>query len=581
MSGLPAGALFYLGYVGVGIWPCALVAWAALWSALEGVRDSRRGCALAGFVFGWVAHAGGYAWLWRLVDVFLGGNALLGGALWLAHSIWFASGYALYALLYRAARVRGWPVAAAGIAPLVAIEWLYPQLFPVHLGDAFIDRTLFVQLVDLGGPLLSSALALLVNAALFETARWLVGARQRPAGIWILTLLALASSAGYGAFRVGVVERAMARAPELRVGIVQANLGVLEKRRDPAAVHRHHIEQTRELLAEGALDLVVWPETVYTRGIKGPFPVAGQLIRGDIETPLLFGAASIRTQNGQRRIFNSALLIQRDGTIRESYDKNLLVPIAEQLPFRLERVFPHAQDFGSASDTPPLGLDRFRIATPICYEAAVTSFVRRIALRAQPHLFVMLSNDAWFGDSQEPRIHLALARMRAVEHHRFVVRATNSGISAVIDPFGRVVARSGLLTRENLRGTVTMLEGETLYARFGDWVGWLCAAATVFGLTRRMASTRDSVDRSRSRPPGRGIDYGTSGGTQAGASEAVGGTSNARRMITASDRAQPLDPPTSHSSGCAGVAVGGVSRQRCSTTASESVTRPSPFRSPH
>lgn len=477
-----AGVLFFLGYVGVGIWPCALVAWAVLWHAIERVRDFRRTSALAGFVFGWMAHAGGYAWLWRLVDVFLGGDAALGAGLWLAHSLWFASGYALYALLYRAARVRGASVAAAGIAPLVVVEWLYPQLFPVHLGDAFIDRTYVVQLADLGGPLLVTALALLINAALFETSRWLVGTRHRPVGIWIWAIVALGGSSAYGALRMDVVEREMAGAPTLGVGIVQANFGVIEKRRDPDEVHRRHLEQTRELLAEGALDLVVWPETVYTRGIQGPFPVAGQLIREDIDTPLLFGAASIRTEGGQRRVFNSALLIQRDGTIRESYDKNLLVPIAEQLPFRLETLFPHAQHFGSATDTNPLTFDRFRISTPICYEAAVTSFVRRMTLRGKPHLIAMLTNDAWFGDSQEPWIHLAVARMRAVEHHRFVVRATNSGVSAVIDPFGRIVARTGLLTRENLRGVVTMLEGETIYARFGNWFGWLCAAATAFAL---------------------------------------------------------------------------------------------------
>ena len=117
------------------------------------------------------------------------------------------------------------------------------------------------------------------------------------------------------------------------------------------------------------------------------------------------------------------------------------------------------------------------MATPICYEAAVPGFVRRMVAEAQPNLLVMLSNDAWFGDSHEPWIHLAVARMRAIEHHRFAVRATNSGVSAIIDPAGRLVTRSGLLTRENLRGTVQAFDGETLYGRAGDWAGWLAAAA--------------------------------------------------------------------------------------------------------
>jgi apolipoprotein N-acyltransferase len=480
------GALFFLGYAGFGIWPLALLAWAALWQGLEAERErGAASAALLGFVFGEVAHAGGYPWLLRLVDVFLGGARGLGAALWVAHSLWFAAGWALYAVLYRAARARGWPVAAAGVLPLVALEWLFPQLFPVHLGDAFVDRTHFVQIADLGGPLLVSALAALVNAALFESARWLAGTAPRPVACWAVAALALAAAGAYGSHRLAALERAASAAPALRVGIVQANFGVLEKRRDPGAVHRRHQQQTRELLAEGPLDLVVWPETVYSRGVSGPFPVAGDLIRGDHGTPLLFGAASVRSEGGARRVYNSALLIQADGTIRESYDKNLLVPIAEQLPFAraLRGLFPHAQDFGAAEETPPLTLGALRISTPICYEAAVPGFVRRMVLGADPHLLVMLANDAWFGDSHEPWIHLAVARMRAIEHHRHLVRATNSGVSAFVDPAGRVLARSELLASQNLRGTVRPLEGRTLYARLGDWPGWL-AAAGLLGMLR-------------------------------------------------------------------------------------------------
>jgi apolipoprotein N-acyltransferase len=484
------GVLFFLGYTGFGIWPLALLAWPALWQALERARGAAH-AALLGIVFGEVAHAGGHPWLLRLVDVFLGGERVLGAALWLGHSLWFAASYALYAALYARARARGWPVAAAGVLPLVAVEWLFPQLFPVHLGDAFVDRTHFVQIADLGGPLLVTALAALVSAALFEA----VHGRRR--GGLLVAAVALAAAGGYGSFRLAALERAAAAAPPLRVGLVQANFGVLEKRRDPDAVHRRHVEETRELLAAGPLDLVVWPETVYSRGIGGPFPVAGDLIRREGATPLLFGAASVRTEDGQRRVYNSALLVQADGTIREAYDKNLLVPIAEKLPFSgaLERLFPHAQRFGAADETPALGLGDLRISTPICYEAAVPSFVRRMVRSARPDLIVMLANDAWFGDSHEPWIHLAVARMRAIEHHRFVVRATNSGISALVDPAGRILARTELLASENLRGEVRPLRSETLYLRLGDWPGWLASA----GLLAWLAPPR-MLSRSRARP---------------------------------------------------------------------------------
>ena len=104
---------------------------------------------------------------------------------------------------------------------------------------------------------------------------------------------------------------------------------------------------------------------------------------------------------------------------------------------------------------------------------------------SQPHLIVTLANDGWFGDSQEPWLHLALARLRAIEHRCFVVRSTNSGVSAVVDPVGRVVAQTGFSARENLRATVCPLDGETMYGQLGDWPGWLAVALVALGLRAR------------------------------------------------------------------------------------------------
>jgi len=103
---------------------------------------------------------------------------------------------------------------------------------------------------------------------------------------------------------------------------------------------------------------------------------------------------------------------------------------------------------------------------------------------SDPHLLVNITNDAWFGDTHEPWIHLALAKFRAVEHHRALVRVTNSGVSAVIDPTGRVVTHSGVFTRENLVADVPMLRTETLYGLCGDWFGVLAALAVLIMVFR-------------------------------------------------------------------------------------------------
>jgi apolipoprotein N-acyltransferase len=472
------------------VWPCLFLFLAPLWwvTRPEGGLAAR-GAAAAGLVFGIAAYVGGFAWLWHLVDAFLAGQRTLGAFLWLAYGVWFAAGFAAYAVMVHALRRRGWPVAVAGAAPLVLLEWIQPHLFPVNAGAALLGAPILVQTADLGGPLLLTALVALGNVLAYETVAWRRGERRRPLAVWIATAGLAGAVLAYGALRMHAASEGSASAPAIRVGLVQANLGLVEKRTQAIVGHERHLEQTRELLAEGPVDLVVWPETAYVRGIRRPLPVSGRLVAEGVPVPLLFGGSSVVEVEGRRRTTNSAFLVDRDGTIRDAYDKNLLIPLAEYVPLgraipALAALFPHAQEFAGAVETPPLRLDAWRIATPICYEVVRADFVRQMMRAAEPHLLVTLANDAWFGTSDEPWIHLALARLRAVEHRRWVVRATNSGISAIVDPAGRLVARSGLLTRESLRGTVRPLDGTTLYARAGDWPGWLALGVIFLTLVR-------------------------------------------------------------------------------------------------
>jgi apolipoprotein N-acyltransferase len=402
------------------VWPCLFVFLVPLWWALD------RGPlppALPGLVFGLVAYAGGFPWLLRLVDPFLDGNRVAGGVLWVVYGVWFAAGFAAYAAVFSAMRRRGWSVAVAGVPALAVVEWLQPQLFPVNAGSALVAVPVLIQIADLGGPLLLTAWLGTVDVAVFETLRWWSGRRGRPVGVWATSAAVALGALGYGGVRMAALDAASAAAPALRVGIVQANLGGLEKRMQAVVTHRRHLEQTRELLAAGAVDLVVWPETAYVRGLRRPLPISGRPIREDVPVPLLFGASSVWEDAGRRVAANSAVLIGDDGTIRDAYDKNLLIPLTEYVPLArwlpaLERWFPHRSDFQAAVETPPLRLGAWRIATPICYEAIRTDFVRRMTAQADPHLLVTLANDAWFGDSAEPWMHLALARLRAVEHRR-------------------------------------------------------------------------------------------------------------------------------------------------------------------
>jgi apolipoprotein N-acyltransferase len=407
------------------------------------------------------------------------------------YGVWFALAFAAYGVLVHLVRRRGWSTAVAGVAPYVLIEWLQPQIFPLYAGNGLVAAPVFAQTADLGGPLLLTALVGCVNVVLFETVMWLDGRRPAPRRTWTAGAVLLVAVFVYGRTRMATYDAASAAAPALRVGLVQLALDVRAKDTLGVVSHREHLAATRALLRDGDLDLVVWPESAYVRGIRRPLPVASAPIVADLTVPLLFGASSTEERNGRKVKINSAFLAGADGMIRGSYDKNLLIPLAESLPIAaLASVFPHAEEFAAATTVAPLRLGETRIATPICYEAIRPELVRRMMRETRPHLLVTLANDAWFGDSQEPWLHLGLAQLRAVEQRRWLVRATNGGVSALVDPSGRIVARTGLLTRENLSGTVHLLEGETWYARLGDWPGWLALAVVLFALVRAPEAKR-------------------------------------------------------------------------------------------
>jgi apolipoprotein N-acyltransferase len=484
-----AGVLYALGYLGWGAWPCLFLFLVPLWWALTAAATGIASAALFGFVFGFAAFAGGHLWLLALIGPFLDGHVAVGVGLWVAYGIWFALAFAVYGLLFAALRRRGWPIVVAGIAPYVLVEWLQPQIFPLYAGNGLVAAPLLAETADLGGPLLLTALLAGANLVLFETVMWWDGRRSTPRTVWTVGTVVTLAALAYGAARTAEVDAASTRAPAIRVGLVQANLDVRAKDTLGVTTHRRHLEQTRELLNDGDVDLVIWPESAYVRGIRRPLPVSSRPIVQEMPVPLLFGASGTAEVNGRKIKSNTVFLAGEDGMIRDAYDKNLLIPLAESLPFgsvlpSLARLFPHAEEFAAADGVHPLAFGPWRIATPICYEAIRPELVRRMMNEPAPHLLVTLANDAWFGDSQEPWLHLGLAQLRAIEHRRWLVRATNSGVSAIVDPAGRIVARTGLLTRENLHGTVHPLAGRTIYARFGDWPGWAALAVTILALAR-------------------------------------------------------------------------------------------------
>jgi apolipoprotein N-acyltransferase len=272
-------------------------------------------------------------------------------------------------------------------------------------------------------------------------------------------------------------------------------MGIFEKRSEANEGHRRHLEQSHHLLDGGELDLLVWPESAYVDGLARKLPLRVDHVRRDLKTPILFGGVSTEYVEGKRRIYNTVFLADEEGMVHSTYDKTYLLMFGEYLPFGdlfpfLYELSPNSGRFTAGSHVRAMTLGPWRISTPVCYEDVLARFTRKMVNAADPHVLINLTNDAWFGDTQEPWIHLVLSQFRAIEHRRYMIRATNSGISAVVDPLGRIVAQTGVLTRENLRYDVQMLDGKTLYTRLGDWPGWLGLAAIFWMLIRRRGAER-------------------------------------------------------------------------------------------
>jgi apolipoprotein N-acyltransferase len=490
------GALYFLGWAGFGFWPLSLLCLVPLWGALElGLERTWRHTLAVAWLYGTVTCAGGYHWLVGFLDVFSGYGYAASTFFWLLFSAYLGFNFAVYGLVYRALRWRGWEMTIVAIPTLLLIEWLYPSLFPTYLSNSLHDQTTLVQIADLGGPMLVTIVMALVNLSVYEAWRWRGRWRDAPKAVWGLTVATLALTVAYGIVRTDQIEARMKAAPILRMGIVQVNMGIFEKRTEALEGHRRHLEQSRQLEEAGELDLIVWPESAYVDGLRRSLPMNVGEVRRDLETPILFGGISTELVGGTRKIYNTVFLTDEEGVVRSTYDKTYLLMFGEYLPLGdafpiLYELSPNSGRFTAGSHVRPLTLGQWRISTPVCYEDVLARFTRKMVREAKPHVLINLTNDAWFGDSQEPWIHLVLSKYRAIEHRRYMVRSTNSGISAVVDPLGRVVAQTGLLTRENLRYDIHMLDGDTFYTRFGDWPGVLGLLAIGWMLIRRRDAER-------------------------------------------------------------------------------------------
>ena len=242
-------------------------------------------------------------------------------------------------------------------------------------------------------------------------------------------------------------------------------------------------------------DLIVWPES------PSPFYTADPTYRDALTNLARVGqawvlAGSLGVQNASgtaepsARMFNSAVLVSPAGDWVGRYDKMHLVPFGEYVPFK--QIFSFAGgltkevgDFTPGASRTPLQAGQAKLGVFICYESIFPDEIRQpVADGAQ--VLVNVSNDGWYGDSGAYAQHLKQARMRAVENNRWLLRDTNTGVTAAIDPYGRVVASIPRKVRAALDAPYALNNVITFYTRHGDWFAYLCAIISVAALFMRL-----------------------------------------------------------------------------------------------
>jgi apolipoprotein N-acyltransferase len=509
-----SGILYWLAFPGVDLWPLAFVAWAPLVVAMH--RQTPARAAWLGGTAGLAMNVAGFFWLQEMLQVFSGFPTpicLLFVVLLCAYQ---GGRIALLGWLHGRATARGWPSALVFAGAFVASELAYPVLFPWSYGATVTGVPVLAQLADITGPVGVGLVLVAFNLGIAEFA---IAALERRR--WSRTTVAVGAgavcvSALYGAYRVHAVDAEVRSLPPVTVGVVQANMGLREKRAMFEEGMRRHLSLSREMAAQHA-DFVVWSETSAMRPVREESyraELAGVARR--IGLPAIFGAVIYKPVSDEREyvLYNSAVSSDALGAVSGRYDKQYLLTFGEYLPFGeslpiLYKWSPNSGHFTPGTSLDPLYVDvhgeKHPVSALICYEDILPRFTNDAVRHANPELIVNLTNDAWFGDTAEPWEHLALSRMRAIEHHRYLVRGTNSGVSAVVDPVGRVVAHTSTFHQEAIAAPIRWMRGRTVYELLGDWPWLLVALAAGAAAFRRRNSVSSGGSSTPPTPPNRAM----------------------------------------------------------------------------
>jgi len=490
---LLSGALLALSFPEPGI---SLLAWCAFVPLLVAAAGASPGLAFKlGFAAGLASYAGLLYWV-NIVMVTYGKlPASASVCLYLTLAAYLALYPGLVLWLTRRGELKGIPALCSFPLFWVGCELIRSYLltgFPwADLGYSQYRTLPLIQISDLTGVYGVSFLVAFANVVIYRMWVWFRRRGAYPVRGFLALLALMAATLGYGLSALNRAEHGA----EQRVLLVQGNIPQ-DVKWDPA--FEESTVATYERLSrqgcQGGGTLVVWPESALPFFFQSEPRYAARVesLAAELRSCLVTGSPAFEKDGDLVRYLNSAFLISPTGTVLGRSDKMHLVPFGEYVP--LASLFPFVNklvagigDFSPGKSAVPLETAGGKIGVLVCFEGIFPE-VARAYVQAGAGILVNITNDAWFGRSSAPYQHLSMTVFRAVENRVPLVRAANTGISAVIDSKGHIRGMTRLFEEATLQGEVRRGGGGSFYSRHGDLFALACLALgggiAIFSLRR-------------------------------------------------------------------------------------------------
>ena len=467
-----------------------------------------------GYLCGVCWYLGNCAWIYQTMYLYGGLPKAVSFAILILFALYLGLYHALFAaLLTQLRRSRFGMPGSLLAAPFlwVAVELARARItgFPWDLlGNAQVDNLLLTRLAPWAGVMSLSFVVVTLNAAI----AWLyLRPGRKPLVIGLLGLAGaglLQTGRKLPFMNTGIAGNAPANASATAV-LMQENLqvGAAGRSVQPVSAGEEMNLFSAESLSPTPLSppargkfsnpsqtsrptLIVWPEAPSHLQSSDPaFRSAMSSLARSADAPLVIGSLGVDFSSVPTRgyyLYDSASLFQADGSYQGRYDKIHLVPWGEYIPFKgffsfARKLTEGVGDMDRGADRTIFTSQRHLYGVFICYESIFGDEVRQFALHGA-EVLVNISDDGWYGDTGAPWQHLNMARMRAIENHRWLLRSTNTGVTTAIDPRGRLEAEAPRHVRGAFIFPFAFEQEITFYTRHGDWFAYLCALVTLFCL---------------------------------------------------------------------------------------------------